>query len=367
LRVAIAEFKRHLKVFFRLKQALFFTFALPAIFLTLLGFAFDERRLELKIGVIDEDQSVASGMFIEGLKMAQILQISQGEKEQLQQRLQDSELISVLHIRKGFEEQLGQEVVQLDVLYNQRQMQSSRIVFAVLNEILIHMSRQMPGREPPIEFNRLPVEVNQPETNINYTDFLTPGIIAMSILYVCLVPISNFVSARDTYLLKRISLTPIKKSEFLAGQVSFQVFLCFLLLGFLMALSWLLFGFQSQGSYLAISVLMLLGTSTFISLAFAIGSMAKDAKSASGLVNMAINPMIFLGGVFYSTAILPAFFQPIIKVLPATYFVDGLRKIMLQNAGLDQLYKEMGVLLVWGVLSFIVAVKKMEWIPRADR
>jgi ABC-2 type transport system permease protein len=367
LRVAIAEFKRHFKIFFRLKQALFFTFALPAIFLTLLGFAFDERRLELKIGVVDDDESVASGMFIEGLKLAQILKISLGEREQLQQRLQEAELISVLHIKKGFGEQLGEEVVQLDVLYNQRQMQSSRIVFAVLNEILIHMSRQMPGHEPPIEFNRLPVEVAQPESSFSYTDFLTPGIIAMSILYICLVPISNFVSARDTYILKRISLTPIKKSEFLAGQVSFQVYLCFMLLGFLMALSRVLFGFKSKGSYLAISVLMLVGTATFISLAFAIGSMAKDARAASGLVNMAINPMIFLGGVFYSTAILPAFFQPIIKVLPATYFVDGLRKVMLQDAGLDQLYKEIGVLLIWGVVSFAVAVKKMEWIPHADR
>ncbi|MFN0086867.1 MAG: ABC transporter permease [Blastocatellia bacterium] len=367
MRVAIAEFKRNMRNFFRLRQAMFFTFALPAIFLTLLGFAFDERRLELKIGVIDEDQSPAAQMFIEGLNRAQILQVSIGSAQELRQRLHDGEIISVLHLKAGFGEELDKAGAQLDVLYNQRQMQSSRIVFAILNELLIQMSRQIPGREPLIEFNRLPIETRASEAEISYTDFLTPGIIAMAILYICLVPISNFVSARDAHILKRVSLTPVKKSHFLAGQIAFQVYLCFALLGFLVALSKLLFGFSNQGGYLAISVLILVGTAAFISLSFAIGSLAKDARAATGMVNMAVNPMIFLGGVFYSTASLPSFFQPIVKVLPVTYFVDGLRKVMLEGAGLLDLKIEIAVLLVWGVISFFIAVKKMEWIPKSDR
>lgn len=367
MRVAIAEFIRCMRSFFRIRQAVFFTFMLPAIFLTLLGFAFDERKLELKVGVIDEDQSPASFMFIEGLKRAQVLRISTGTADELRKQLQDADLVSVLHLKAGFGEQLDKAGAQLDVLYNQRQMQSSRIVFAILNELLIQMSREIPGRQPMIEFNRMPIETKAAEAEIRYTDFLTPGIIAMAILYICLVPISNFVAARDANILKRVSLTPIRKSHFLAGQIAFQIYLSFVLLAFLLGLSNFLFGFSNQGGYLAISVLVLVGTMAFISLAFALGSLAKDARSASGMVNMAINPMIFLGGVFYSTATLPAFFQPIVKVLPVTYFVDGLRKVMLEGAGLLDLKVEIAVLMIWGAISFVIAVKKMEWIPRADR
>ncbi|MCI0392865.1 MAG: ABC transporter permease [Acidobacteria bacterium] len=367
MRVAWAEFKRHLIIFLRLRQALFFTFAVPALFLILLGFAFDERRLELRIGVADEDQSAASMMFIEGLQRAQILRVSTGSEPELTRLLNKGELVSVLRIKAGFGAELGEKTTQLDVFYNQRQLQSGRIVFAVLNEMLIQMSREIPGREPLIEFNRIPVQSKNTETDVRYTDFLTPGIIVMSILYICLVPISNFVAARDAHILKRISLTPIRKSHFLAGYIAFQVCLCFVLLGILHALSKFLFGFSSQGSPLAVFALLLVGAAAFISLSFAIGSLAKNARSATGMVNMAINPMIFLGGVFYSTAALPSFFQPIVKVLPVSYFVDGLRKIMLDGVGLGHLWKEIAVLLVWGVISFLIAVKKLEWIPDADR
>lgn len=366
MRVAITEFKRNMLAFFRLKQAMFFTFMVPAIFLVLLGYAFDERKFELKVGVVDKDESLASAMFIEGLKMTQALQVTPGEKEDLERRLNEGELVVVLAIKEGFGDQIGEESAELDVLYNQSQLQSSRIVFAILNELLIEMSRRIPGRQPPINFNRIAVQTTSAEP-VGYTAFLTPGIIAMSILFVCLVPISNFVAARDSQILKRVSLAPIKKSHYLAGNVLFQVFLCFLMFGFLLAISKQLFGFNNEGSYMTIAVLILVGTASFISLSFAIGSLAKDANATRGLVNMAINPMIFLGGVFYSTAILPSFFQPIIKVLPVTYFVDGLRRVMLQGIGLDQLHKEIAILLAWGAVSYIIAVRKMQWIPSAER
>jgi ABC-2 type transport system permease protein len=365
MRVAIAEFKKNLVVFFRMKQAVFFTFMLPAVFLTLLGFAFDERRIELKLGIVNNDRTEAAELFIDGLKTAEILQVQLGERAELEQRLRKGDLIAVLELKEGFGDQIVAEGAELDLIYNQSQMQSSRIIFGVLNEMLIQMTSRIPGHSLPINFNRIGVEGSAPD--IRYTDFLTPGIIAMSILYICLVPISGFVAARDSQLLKRISLTPIKKSHYLAGQIGFQVYVCFLLLAFLLTISSLLFDFHNRGSYVAVSVLVLVATASFISLAFAIGSMAKDARSATGMVNMAINPMIFLGGVFYSTSILPSFLQPIVKVLPVTYFVDGLRRIMLQGAGVEHLWKEVAILLGWGIIGFIVAVKKMQWVPDADR
>lgn len=367
MNVIFVEFKRHLTGFLRHRQAIFFTFAVPGLFLVLLGLAFDERRLELKIGIVDEDQSEMSRMFIEGLRTAQALRISTGGEPELTRSLKDGELLAVLRVKAGFGQALGKATAQLDVLYNKRQAQSGRIVFAVLNETLIQMSRRMPGREPPIEFNRIPVESKNTEAEVRYADFLTPGVIAMSILYICLLPIANFIAARDAQILKLISLTPIKKSHFLIGHIAFQICLCFALMGFLFTLSKFLFGFSSRGALVSVFALLLVGAAAFISLGYAIGSLAKNARAATGMVNMAINPMIFLGGVFYSTTALPSFFQPIVKILPISYFVDGLRKIMLEGAVLANLRKELLILLAWGAVSFLIAVKKMEWVVEEGR
>jgi len=72
-------------------------------------------------------------------------------------------------------------------------------------------------------------------------------------------------------------------------------------------------------------------------------------------------PMWVLSGVFFSAQRFPAAVQPLIKALPLTALIDGLRANMLQGAGLAQLARESGTLGAWLVVCFALALAVFRW------
>jgi len=67
-------------------------------------------------------------------------------------------------------------------------------------------------------------------------------------------------------------------------------------------------------------------------------------------------PMIFLSGVFFPVEQMPGFMQVISKVLPLTYAIEALRKVIILGAGVSSLGKELVILTAFGVITLAVAV-----------
>jgi ABC-type multidrug transport system permease subunit len=65
--------------------------------------------------------------------------------------------------------------------------------------------------------------------------------------------------------------------------------------------------------------------------------------------------------VFFSSQRFPDAVQPIIAALPLTALNDALRATMLQGATLTQIAPEAGVLAVWLLVSFPIALKLFRW------
>jgi len=72
-------------------------------------------------------------------------------------------------------------------------------------------------------------------------------------------------------------------------------------------------------------------------------------------------PMWILSGVFFSSQRFPDFVQPAIKALPLTAVIDALRGNMLQGAGLAQMIPQAGILSVWLVVCFGLALRLFRW------
>jgi len=90
-------------------------------------------------------------------------------------------------------------------------------------------------------------------------------------------------------------------------------------------------------------------------------SRAKTLETVSGLMNAIMLPMYLLSGVFFSSERFPEWLQPIIKVLPLTALIDGLRAVMNDGEGFDGVVKNLAILAAWGVVSFVLALKLFRW------
>jgi ABC-type polysaccharide/polyol phosphate export permease len=71
--------------------------------------------------------------------------------------------------------------------------------------------------------------------------------------------------------------------------------------------------------------------------------------------------MAICSGVFFSAARFPDVVQPLIKALPLTALIEGVRTVMLDGAGLAAVARQVAILLVWGVVSFAVSLRLFRW------
>ncbi len=78
-------------------------------------------------------------------------------------------------------------------------------------------------------------------------------------------------------------------------------------------------------------------------------------------MNLVMLPMFVCSGIFFSPNRFPAAVQPLIKALPLTALNDALRATILEGADLPSQAARIGVMLAWGVVSFVVALRIFRW------
>ena len=89
-----------------------------------------------------------------------------------------------------------------------------------------------------------------------------------------------------------------------------------------------------EGSLLLTFVLLFLGIFSFIGLGILLTSLSNNEETATILMTVLQFPMMFLTGVFFPIQQMPWFMQDLSQVLPLTYAVTAMRKVMILNAGI---------------------------------
>src|SRR5690606_6881153 len=98
------------------------------------------------------------------------------------------------------------------------------------------------------------------EPGDRYVDFLVPGLVGMNVMMVCLWGVGwNIVDARARRLLRRLAVTPMRRSHYLGAFAIAHVGLVLLTLSVVLAFSSLVFDVRIVGSPVALLVVITLG------------------------------------------------------------------------------------------------------------
>jgi ABC-type polysaccharide/polyol phosphate export permease len=122
------------------------------------------------------------------------------------------------------------------------------------------------------------------------------------------------------------------------------------------------FGVRVQGSLFAVMIFVFLGAFTFAGVGLLVASRAKSLETVSGLMNLVMLPMWILSGIFFSSERFPAAVQPFIDILPLTPLINALRAVILEGHSLYQLWSQIVILTVWGVLTFALSLRWFRWM-----
>src|SRR5438445_7322590 len=200
------------------------------------------------------------------------------------------------------------------------------------------------------------------EPGSRYIDFLIPGLLGMNLMNSGMWGIGfALVEMRQRKLLKRYVATPMPRTDFLLALMSSRLVLMIVEVGLLLGFGVLVFHMHVLGSLLTILLLSAIGAVAFGGIGLLTASRAQKIESVSGLINVVMMPMWIFSGVFFSYERFPAAVHPLIKLLPLTALNDAFRATILQGQSLEAQWSRLLVLLLWGGISFLLALRWFRW------
>ena len=169
------------------------------------------------------------------------------------------------------------------------------------------------------------------------------------------------VDMRIRKLLKRYVATPMKRTDFMAALMISRLLFTVSEVLLLLLFARLVFGVTSQGSYVAVGLLILLGSLEFSGIGLLVASRAQTIETASGLINAAMLPMWIASGIFFSTERFPEIVQPALMLLPLSPLIHALRSTMLEGTSILSLGTDVALIAAWGCATFALALRWFRW------
>jgi len=181
-------------------------------------------------------------------------------------------------------------------------------------------------------------------------DYVAPALMAaMALFFVFILTGVSFLRERSQGTLERLMAAPVSRAEIMVGYL-----LGFILFAAVQALIILLYTIfvlkvHYAGSLWQIFVFQLIITVVALNLGLFVSTYARNELQVIQFIPLVLVPQFFLSGLLWPVEQMNRFLQHLSKVMPLTYSVDGLRKIMLEGKTLGDVWVDLAVLAVFAV------------------
>jgi ABC-2 type transport system permease protein len=346
-----------LRAYARDRTALFFGFLFPLLFMVLFGVLNFGGSVRVNLGMVDEAKNDQSASFIATLQKIDTFKITNGERDAQVAKLTAGDLDLVLVIPSNFRiapATPGGSVPTLTLYRNSARAEQGAIGGAILNSVIDQLSFAVTQTAPVVSLKSEEITGR----NLKYVDFLTPGILGMTIMQLGISSVAfAFVAERSRGVIRRIMATPIPRRNYIAAHVLQRLILAVVQVLILLAVAVFLFKVTVVGGLGSLLLVAVLGAVVFLCLGFAVTGLLTTENQAAVATQIVTLPQLFLSGVFFSRDAVPAFLKPIADYLPLTFLNDALRSIATTGASLADVGGQIVGLLAWAVFSFILAYR----------
>jgi len=348
---------RSLKETYRDPLALGFLLGFPLVFMLLFGSIFSSDELpNFAVGVIDEDNTAMSQAFVDqALPMVPVLEISSyDDTDTALKDLKFGELNAYIVIPPGFGQQVSSnwQGAKADILLNMTYDESDLTISEQLISIINEVTRAFARVEVPVTVTAEPIYV---ETEINYIDFIGPGIIVFGILIIIPTAARTMVSDKEKGMLARLLTTPAHPTDFILGYSVSLILIAAAQILIIMLAAWL-FGLNIIGNPFLAFLVFLLTSICCIGIGMVVASVTRTENQAEPLCWLFAMPLAAISGCWFSIEMMPSYLRAVAYAFPFAHTIDAARAILIRGVGLEAVSYDIIFLAGWAVAIFAIGV-----------
>lgn len=192
-----------------------------------------------------------------------------------------------------------------------------------------------------------------PSGNLPYLDFLAPGILAQSVLFIAIFFGIGVIWERDLGLVHKLLATPAPRAALVAGKGFAAGGRALSQAAFIYALACLL-GVRINWNPLAVAgvaVTVVLGAAVFSTFSLAVACIVKTRERFMGIGQVLTMPMFFASNAIYPVDVMPVWLRAIARFNPLTYQVDAIRSLMVRGGS-----SAYGLPVDWAAMTVVLVV-----------
>jgi ABC-2 type transport system permease protein len=354
-RAMLSITKASLHSIVRNPSAVVFNLVFPLIFIIVFGFISGGG---FKIDVAVDINSDMNNPVVKSLENVNTIKlITDKPLDEMNSELEKGKIDAMIKVSKN-----DKGVIFIDLKTTKASPERGALFKMMLNEIIDKQNLAINKSEIPMtELKEVVVEGRKYKT----IDFILPGQLGFSLLSAGVFGTAFiFISLRQTLVIKRFFATPINKAHIILGEslsrLIFSIFssVIIILIGTFFFGFTLINGFVTFINMIVLSVIALI---VFLGFGFVVSGIAKNENAVPPIANLITLPQFLLAGTFFPISNFPEWLQPVSRALPLTYLNEAMRKISFEGASIFDVWYDILILVIWGIIVYAIAVKVFKW------
>ena len=354
-RAMLAITKASLHSIVRNPSAVVFNLVFPLIFIIVFGFISGGRY---KIDVAVEKDSDMNNPVLQSLeKISMVNLVKNKPTAEMYSDLEKGKLDAVVRFSRN-----EKGILVIDLKMTKASPENGNVFKMLINQIIDKQNLALSRSEIPMtELKEEVVEGREYKT----IDFILPGQLGFSLLSAGVFGTAFiFISLRQTLVIKRFFATPVSKAVIILGESLSRLIFSIFSSVIIILIGTFFFGFtlvNGAVTFINMIILSVIALIVFLGFGFVVSGIAKNENAVPPIANLITLPQFLLAGTFFPISNFPEWLQPVSRALPLTYLNEALRKISFEGASIFDVWYNILILVIWGIIVYAIAVKVFKW------
>ncbi len=358
---------KEFKQIFRDKGMLPIIFVIPIIQLLILANAATFDIKNIKVMIIDKDNSSTSRLLIAKYDASNYFKLvgTTFSNEIADNYLADGKIDMFIEIPANFERDLvRQNMNKMMIVVNAVDGTKGNVGMNYSTSLMNDFNQEIRQKFSTINttFISNTEEINIIQSNwynpeLNYKIFMVPGILVLLVAMIAtFLTAMNIVKEKEIGTIEQINVTPILKYQFLAGKLIPFWLIGMFELAFGMIIASIIYGITFVGSigliflFAAVFLIAVEGLGLFIS------TISDTQQQAMFIAWFLLVVFILLSGLFTAVENMPGWTQNLTYLNPIKYFIELIRMIMLKGSGFEDTKIHFAVMAFFAISINTIAI-----------
>lgn len=338
--------------------------ALPVVLLMILGFAVSTEIKNTPFAVLDESKSTESRKLIERISNNKYFSLTDylNSADEIEKTFQKGSCKMVIIIPSQFSNDLLHiNNADIQLMVDASDPNEASTLTNYFQMVMRQYQQEISEGTHDAQFINMEVKMlYNPQMKSAYN--FVPGLIGLIMMIICAMMTSiSVVREKELGTMEILLVSPLKPTTIIVAKAVPYLIISILNVISILLMAHFILDVPIAGSIFLIMLLSIIFTFSALALGLLISSLTQTQQAAMiGSTIGLMLPSMLLSGLIFPIEGMPAILRGVSHIIPARWFIEALRDVMIKGLGFNAIWMEFTVLSVMTVILLTISIKKFK-------